>query len=396
MTSETQVNDLEGRDDSISKCSDSASSSDSSGSPDTAASDQEEIDRQAAAILQPSLENNASSDADTEDAGMHSESGLSVAPCGAGTEQTDVSPPLDTEPDDESDAIGRHFGTSFVHDGYDDDDSNGELHSSDCPLCEGLCKAGYVPQSAWTTGNQALAQEQRIIGFKQIHEISDLLAQRRKIDAKLNTLRAWATPTRLASMFFDSDDSSFSTASKEDADVWCLTMDTFQRYTDAGVVFKRPILMKNAVRDADLMTWEHCKAILGRKLAGHVPRVKNPYTHLLEDNDGEDFVETLASPDAALNNRYLPGIVPGDKPFFALLPYYRLLEDLVHSEACDDARKQITRELDIFCCICFNILGLRGAFSGAHLDSLNGTWVRSFCGRKAWMFAHHSISAKTI
>jgi hypothetical protein len=166
-----------------------------------------------------------------------------------------------------------------------------------------------------------------------------------------------------------------------------LTTDTFQSYTDAGVIFDRPILMKNAVRDANWMTWEHCKATLGRKLAGHILQVRNPYTHLLEDIDGEDFVETLASPDAALNALDLPGIIRGDKPFFTLLSRYRLLEDLVHSEAWDDARKQVTtKELDIFGCICFNILGLRGAFSGAHLDALNGTWVRSFCGRKAWMF----------
>jgi hypothetical protein len=391
ITSETEANDLEGPDDSNSEGSDSASDSGSSESPDTDASDQEEVDKQAAAISQPSLENSALSDADTEDAGMHSESGLSTTPQGAGTEQTDMSPPPDTQSDDESDALEGQVETPVVHDdddGMDMSDSNGELHSSDCPLCEGQCKAGYVPQSVWTIGeDQALAQQQRMKGFKQIHEISDLVAQRRKLDVKSNTLRAWATPTRLASMFFDPDDSSLSTASKEDADVWCLTTDTFQSYTDAGVVFDRPILMRNAVRDANWMTWEHCKATLGRKLAGHILQVRNPYTHVLEDIDGEDFVETLASPDAALNALNLPGIVRGDKPFFTLLPRYRLLEDLVHSEAWDDAGKQVTtKELDIFWCICFNILGLRGAFSGAHLDALNGTWVRSFCGRKAWMF----------
>ncbi|KAF1935634.1 hypothetical protein EJ02DRAFT_428256 [Clathrospora elynae] len=82
---ETEANDLEGPDDSTSEGSDSASDSGSSGSPDTDASDQEEVDEQAAAISQPSLENSALSDADTEDAGMHSESGLSATPQGAGT-----------------------------------------------------------------------------------------------------------------------------------------------------------------------------------------------------------------------------------------------------------------------------------------------------------------------
>jgi hypothetical protein len=335
ITSETEANDFQGPNDSTSEGSESASDSGSSGSPDTEASDQEEVNEQAAAGSQPCLEHSALSDVDTEDAGMHSESGLSATPQGAGTEQTDMSLPPDSQSDDESDALEKQVETLAVLDddnGMGMSDSNGELHSPDCPLCGGQCKAGYVPQSVWRIEEtQALAQQQRAMGFKQIHEISDLVAQRSEIDAKSNTLRAWATPTRLASMFFDPDDSSLSTASKEDADVWCLTTDTYQSYTAAGVVFDRPILMKNAVRDANWMTWEHCKATLSRKLARHILQVRNPYTHLLEDIDGEDFIETLAFPDAALNVLDLPGIVRGDKPFFTLLPRYRLLEDLHHN-----------------------------------------------------------------
>ncbi|KAK5111418.1 hypothetical protein LTR85_012148 [Meristemomyces frigidus] len=36
-------------------------------------------------------------------------------------------------------------------------------------------------------------------------------------------------------------------------------------------------------------------------------------------------------------------------------------------------------------CIAFNILGLKGAFSGAHMDALSGTWVRNLGRLKLWM-----------
>lgn len=262
-----------------------------------------------------------------------------------------------------------------------------DLRSPDCPICAGQCKAGFVPRSIQPDTDRHLVQQQRNEAFKSIHNVSCLVSERSASDAKSQTLNSWGSFTHLASIFFDPDEDMLSTASKDDADVWCLTSKSLQEYLESGTILERPVLVKDAVRDAGWLTWEDCQQRLGRKLSGRSLLVRNPLTHLLEDFDGDDLMEILNDPDSALNALDLPGLIRGDRPAFTLSPRYRLLEDLVHSEAWDEVKKQVTtKELDIIGCMCFNILGLRGAFSGAHLDNLNGTWVRSFCGRKAWMF----------
>ncbi|KAK4889058.1 hypothetical protein LTR27_012096 [Elasticomyces elasticus] len=260
--------------------------------------------------------------------------------------------------------------------------------SSDCPFCDGLCAAGFVPK--FTLNDSSLTDTMastRRKGFEVIHSIKDLVSDRCKTDAKAHVLSSWTLPSHLASVFFDPDDDSLSSATREEAEVWCLSSDCLHRYLLAGIVLDRPVLIKNAVRDAGWLTWERCQAMLRSKLEGRVLQVRDPISHALLDMDGEEILENLSSPDAALNALDLPGLVRGDRPAFTLLPQYRLLEDLVYNEAWDEVSKQITtKELDILGCTRFNILGFRGAFSGAHMDTLNGTWVRSFCGRKAWMF----------
>lgn len=40
---------------------------------------------------------------------------------------------------------------------------------------------------------------------------------------------------------------------------------------------------------------------------------------------------------------------------------------------------------DVGSCQSFEILGLRGAFSRAHIDALGGTWLRNLFGTKLWI-----------
>ena len=48
-------------------------------------------------------------------------------------------------------------------------------------------------------------------------------------------------------------------------------------------------------------------------------------------------------------------------------------------------KKTYLTPFDVGSCQSFEILGLRGAFSGAHMDALGGTWLRNLFGTKLWI-----------
>lgn len=257
-----------------------------------------------------------------------------------------------------------------------------------CRRCGAVCEAGGVPIETTSLEESADAVScARARHFDELHQIRDLINERSNLDIKSNIQQAWAKDLQIASIYYDSDDYSLSTVSKVDADLWCLDSQRFNQYALDGVCFDRPVLVRKAVRDAGWHSVTTTLATLERKLDGQSVQVRNPLTHEIESMDGDDFLAAFHDSRAALNALDLPAFIRGDRPEFTLLSRYRLLEDLVRTEAWDYATKQRPiRELDLIGCTQFNLASLRGSFSGAHLNSLNGTWVRNFVGRKAWMF----------
>ncbi|KAK4501430.1 hypothetical protein PRZ48_007239 [Zasmidium cellare] len=336
--------------------------------------------------------NSTASSLSEDDIDLSSDRERSEDPSTPGSVQTEISahsPGDEDDQDDGTDDDETQDQTSPRSEDVGNVGDRADAHSLDCPLCVGRCKAGFVPNIVTSHGENHThrATQLRLKAFEQVHAIYELISERSGTDLKSRVLKKWASPTHIASVFFDPDEYGLSTATRENADVWYLTAQRLQAYGRDGIVLDRSVVIKGAVRDAGWLTWDDCYKQLRSKLTGRSLQVRSAVTHVLEDIDGDDFIEMLPAPESALNALDLPGLIRGDRPAFTLLPQYRLLEDLVCSEAWDDAKKQVTtKELDLYGCLSFNILGLRGAFSGAHLDALNGTWVRAFCGRKAWMF----------
>jgi hypothetical protein len=71
------------------------------------------------------------------------------------------------------------------------------------------------------------------------------------------------------------------------------------------------------------------------------------------------------------------------RPLFTILPRFRLLESLVaRVEGGSLGRRAVSAPVDATGCTSFSRLKLAGAFSGPHLDSWRGTWLRNLAGIK--------------
>jgi hypothetical protein len=102
--------------------------------------------------------------------------------------------------------------------------------------------------------------------------------------------------------------------------------------------------------------------------------VRTPHNTILPD--APNFLDLESSSNAI-------------KPGLTRLPRYRLLDTLVRGAKANYAgrpgKKTYLTPFDVGSSQSFEILGLRGAFSGAHVDALGGTWLRNLFGTKLWM-----------
>lgn len=85
-------------------------------------------------------------------------------------------------------------------------------------------------------------------------------------------------------------------------------------------------------------------------------------------------------------------ILQSNRPLLSFIPRYRFLETICELADNVDPGKQLeARSNDVKSCLSFSIMGLTHSFSGAHVDSLLGTWVRCLFGTKFWMIVPSRI-----
>lgn len=203
----------------------------------------------------------------------------------------------------------------------------------------------------------------------------------------------WLSHTTPMAKIFTCGLSSGSAVTEAEADVLYYSSEQFLVHAREGKIFQLPVVIKEAFADQGFHTVDTFKTILLDSYGGKKLDVRNLYhagtkptytATLVRALDGKDNVRTGYN---ALNLR---DIARPYRPLFTMLPRYRLLETLTENVGNNSGKDVQSRPVDIASCISFNILGLAGAFSGAHLDSLGGTWVRNLDGLKLWMITPRS------
>ncbi|KAK6421566.1 hypothetical protein LTR95_016798, partial [Oleoguttula sp. CCFEE 5521] len=152
---------------------------------------------------------------------------------------------------------------------------------------------------------------------------------------------------------------------------------------NAGERFTVPIVIKDRFLDSTCANLDSFAELL---VAAH----GNAKVHLQPDRDlsPTDFITELKSGFTTANALSLPNLSRADEPRLTRLPRFRILDTLINrrkARAYYSAGKQVwSTPVDVASCRDFNVLGGSGAFSGAHVDALVGTWLRTLFGRKLW------------
>ncbi|KAK5677999.1 hypothetical protein LTR17_027687, partial [Elasticomyces elasticus] len=254
--------------------------------------------------------------------------------------------------------------------------------SADCLTCHGPCSAGHVPLCFED-------QEIRQKFFQNLHNADKLTHSSRLTKAwSRDILRSWTRDLRIGTIYYEPSHLGKSSCAKRDAEVWCLDDATFKRYTDEGVVFLVPVIVKERFKDSE----DYSRARYAKDLSDALgPRSLKVRTFTTSGNiismHSKQLVQRLLRPLASqlpINALDLAPWAKAEKPYLTSLPRFRLLDRLV------DRRRAVGKQTDVMPFdvgggLLFDLLGFPGAFSGAHLDSLVGTWLRTLFGSKFWM-----------
>jgi hypothetical protein len=170
----------------------------------------------------------------------------------------------------------------------------------------------------------------------------------------------------------------------------------FRRLSDTFLhetLFHTPLIIKEPFPDSE----EFNSAGYAVLLASHMPNgFINVRTHECQPvatrtSDVVNMINSshLASQHAGANLLDLEGITNAVKPGLTRVSRFRLLDCLNQrlkvGYTGDYGKKSIRSPYDISASQSFEIFGFSGAFSGAHLDVLGGTWLRNLFGVKLWI-----------
>jgi hypothetical protein len=206
-------------------------------------------------------------------------------------------------------------------------------------------------------------------------------------------LKHWLHPIRCASVHAVTDTGEVVHVDATKHDVLNIPWDVFKSRAGKGEIFNTPLLIKETFADADEFTVERYADGLEQTFLGMEVIVRNHMSapESLPVSEAARLVRTphdTVLPKAP-NFLDLESLSNAIKPGLTRLPRYRLLDTLVRSAKAKYAgrtgKKTYLTPFDVGSCQSFEILGLRGAFSGAHMDALGGTWLRNLFGTKLWM-----------
>jgi hypothetical protein len=146
-----------------------------------------------------------------------------------------------------------------------------------------------------------------------------------------------------------------------------------------------PILIRkeeSTQHELSLMEYlEKLSISLAETLEVKVPNRSN--TECREDWNSDQVLQFAENPGLGINVLEIADVTPTiPGPSFLSQRRFELLQSIA------GRLKSLKKGSDITGCIRFNLLGGKGAFSGAHCDALSGTWIRNIVGIKLWMWIH--------
>jgi hypothetical protein len=195
--------------------------------------------------------------------------------------------------------------------------------------------------------------------------------------------------TRWASIWSTAEESSIRSCSPTECDVIYCTAGELVAAAQGGDKFRKPIVIKEQFMDSGMHTVDGLLSEMTKNASKDTSiEIKwlddiQPMAISLREFSTRTNVK---SPKEGANALNLRNFTNSHRPLFTMLPRFRLLDYLVARIQNAGLGKNVGwTPNDVASCLSFNIIGLEGAFSGAHLDSLNGTWVRNLQGIKLWM-----------
>ncbi|KAK3635520.1 hypothetical protein LTR56_014687 [Elasticomyces elasticus] len=246
--------------------------------------------------------------------------------------------------------------------------------SRDCPLCENQCCAAFVPEGFCGAVREPL--------FQRLHSIYDLILCQQDSHVSSVAQKSWALPLHLARVYYEPAALGASSCGKDEAEVWCFDAESLRRYAESEEILDRPLIIKESFRDSFDIT--RCKRIIQDRLTRKL-EVYDPCTGEIVAKESGDILAQLNNPTQAYNTLKIKPWANADKPLLTMLPRYSLL-DVLHDRLRSPSIGASSMPLDAAGHVSFDLLDFTGAFSGAHVGSLVGTWVRTLFGSRVWMF----------
>ncbi|OQN95314.1 hypothetical protein B0A48_18705, partial [Cryoendolithus antarcticus] len=231
-----------------------------------------------------------------------------------------------------------------------------------CVKCESECKFCTVPEG--TTKAQAETWYQ-----------ADHLAREIATTCDNDVISSWLDDLHFAGI-------SNSTQSRDIDDVLRLTSKEFINLVDAGDAFQHAVVIEEDFQDQH--TLDTLQLVFKRVYTGNEIYAQ---PHGVQSVD--KIFQDIRAGVKGINGLSFPNLALAIGPEFTRRPQYSLLHDVCEYGKAkgqgDVAGKQVYRNVcDVESWGGFNLLGSAGAFSGAHLDALNGNWVRVLFGSKLW------------
>lgn len=201
------------------------------------------------------------------------------------------------------------------------------------------------------------------------------------------SMSVWTDELRLASVSSESTGSDVITTAQHAADVWCMDEQAFSRFAQ-DKTFDRPVLIKESFKDAEDFSLDRCVREICDRLGEVGLSVHSPFTGNEEHITCAALVQELKQPAKAYSAHHLPPWADASKPRLTALPRYRLLNMLVERLQAQrpptTPPKSALHDADSY--RRYDTISVRGAYSGARIDSFNGAWLRNLLGKTIWMF----------